>query len=152
MASVDTTIFVLSTDANVTAIGYILDQVNETVREQAIAFGGRALHPNEKNGQFLSCLAVISGMEAYKHYLKSNRLKVFTNHKALHWLNNINDHTSRLGRWILHMKEFDFEIIHREGKKNQNADAISWFPYVDEQTPSPSPALVSALDVGISFW
>ena len=45
------------------------------------------------------------------------------------------------------MQEFDFEIIHREGKKNQNADAISRFPYVDEQTQSPSPALVSALDV-----
>ena len=49
------------------------------------------------------------------------------------------------------MQEFDFEIIHREGKKNQIADAISRFPCVDEQTPSLSPALVSALDVDIFF-
>ena len=89
-------------------------------------------------------------MEAYKHYLKSNRFKVFTDHKALQWLNNIKDPTGRLGRWVLRMQEFDFEIIHREGKKKQNADAISRFPYVDEQTPSPSPALVSALDVDIA--
>ena len=144
--------FVLSTDASGAAIGYILGQVDETGREQAIAFGGRALHPDEKKWTVteLECLAVIAGMEAYKHYLKSNGFKVFTDHKALQWLNNIKDPTGRLGRWVLRMQEFDFEIIHREGKKNQNADAISRFPYVDEQTPSPSPALVSALDVDIA--
>ena len=98
----------------------------------------------------LECLAVIAEMEAYKHYLKSNRFKVFTDHKALQWLNNIKDPTGRLGRWVLRMQEFDFEIIHREGKKKQNADAILRFPYVDEQTPFPSPALVSALDVDIA--
>ena len=125
--------FVLSTDTSGAAIGYILGQVDETGREQAIAFGGRALHPDEKKWTVteLECLAVIAGMEAYKHYLKSNRFKVFTDHKALQWLNNIKDPTGRLGRWVLRMQEFDFEIIHREGKKNQNADAISRFPYVD---------------------
>ena len=67
--------FVLSTDASGAAIGYILGQVDETGREQAIAFGGRALHPDEKKWTVteLECLAVIAGMEAYKHYLKSNR-------------------------------------------------------------------------------
>ena len=41
--------FVLSTDASGAAIGYILEQVDETGREQANTFGGRALHPDEKS-------------------------------------------------------------------------------------------------------
>ena len=40
--------FVLSTDTSGAAIGYILEQINETGREPSIAFGGRNLHPDEK--------------------------------------------------------------------------------------------------------
>ena len=31
---------------------------------------------------------------------------------------------SRLTRWIIKLSEYDFEIIHRPGKCNQNADAL----------------------------
>ena len=72
--------FVLSTDASGAAIGYILGQVDETGREQAIAFGGRALHPDEKKWTVteLECLAVIAGMEAYKGIYLSKAVTCMT--------------------------------------------------------------------------
>ena len=140
--------FVLSTDASGSAIGYILGQVDETGKEQAIAFGGRALHPDEKKWTIteLECLAVIVGMETFKHYLKNNKFTVYTDHKALQWLHKTKDPTGRLGRWVLRIQEFNYEIVHREGKRNQNADAISRIPYSDEQAPTPSSTSVAAVD------
>lgn len=36
------------------------------------------------------------------------------------------DVTSRYANWMLRLAEFNFEIIHRAGIKNQAADALSW--------------------------
>ena len=66
--------FVLSKDASGSAIGYILGQFDETGKDCAISYGGRALRPDEKKWSVteLECLAVMSGMEAFKHYLTTN--------------------------------------------------------------------------------
>ena len=37
----------------------------------------------------------------------------------------INDPTGRLARWSLYLQAYDFEIIHRKGKKLCNVDALS---------------------------
>jgi hypothetical protein len=37
----------------------------------------------------------------------------------------ISDPTGRLARWSLYLQIYDFEIIHKEGKKHLNADAVS---------------------------
>ena len=37
----------------------------------------------------------------------------------------INDPTGRLARWSLYLQAYDFEIIHRKGKKHSNVDALS---------------------------
>jgi hypothetical protein len=31
----------------------------------------------------------------------------------------------RRARWIMKLQEYDFDIKHRSGKKNSNADALS---------------------------
>ena len=76
-------------------------------------------------------------MEAFKHYLKTNTFTVYTDHKTLQWIQNLKDPSGRLGRWVLRMQEFNFEMIHRDGKKNINADAISRLPYAEEHTDLP---------------
>eukprot|EP00698_Gefionella_okellyi_P012882 TRINITY_DN3500_c0_g1_i3.p1 TRINITY_DN3500_c0_g1~~TRINITY_DN3500_c0_g1_i3.p1 ORF type:complete len:624 (+),score=113.96 TRINITY_DN3500_c0_g1_i3:1771-3642(+) len=44
------------------------------------------------------------------------------------------DLTGRLARWVLKLQEFDFEIVHRAGTANSNADAMSRPPIVVAST------------------
>ena len=41
------------------------------------------------------------------------------------WLNILNDPCCRLARWALKLQQFDFEIVHREGKDNVIPDMLS---------------------------
>ena len=128
--------FVLSTDASGTAIGYILGQVDKSGNENVIACGGRALSHAERKWSTTDqeCLAVIEGIKCYNHYLLHQKFTVYTDHKALSYLLGLKDPTGRLGRWNIFLQQFDMEIIHRAGKSNGNADAISRIPYPETKS------------------
>src|SRR5579871_694832 len=49
-----------------------------------------------------------------------------TDHSFLKWLMNVPK--GRLSRWALRLSEYDFEIRHRAGVKNGNADGVSRVP------------------------
>ena len=42
---------------------------------------------------------------------------------------SLEDPTGRLARWSLLIQQFDFDIVHRPGVVNGNADALSRRPY-----------------------
>lgn len=44
------------------------------------------------------------------------------------WLINVKDPSSRLARWNLALKEYDFEIIHKQGNAHSNVDTLSRIP------------------------
>ena len=48
-----------------------------------------------------------------------------TDHKPLTWVFNVKDTSSRLLRLRLKLEEFDYEVVHRPGVRNTNADALS---------------------------
>ncbi len=48
-----------------------------------------------------------------------------TDHSALVWLMNMKEPTGKYARWIMKAQEFDFEIVHKPGRKHTNADSIS---------------------------
>ena len=56
---------------------------------------------------------------------------MYTDHSSLRWLVNVKDATGRLARWAfkLLLQQYNFEIIHRPGCQNGNADALSRCPY-----------------------
>lgn len=133
--------FVLSVDASDTAIGYVLGQLDhETKREHVVAYGGRALHHHEKKWHIneKEGLALREAVFKFKPYLSNKAFKVYTDNITVKWLDSIKTAESRLGRWATDLQAFNFEIIHRPGKKN-NADALSRRDY-------PAPATMPDLE------
>ena len=111
-----------------------LGQIQDN-REVVIAYAGRNLSPTEQaySATEREALAVVGGIKKFQPYLYGQRFTVHSDHHALRWLRNIKDVTGRLARWSLFIQQFDFEIKHRPGVNNGNADALSRRPYPSEQ-------------------
>ena len=104
----------------------MLGQVDDDNKEHVIAYGGKALSADEKKFTTTEkeCLAVLYGINAYRPYLAHSKFTVVTDHKALVWLQSAK-HTGRLERWALKLQEYNCKIVHRPGKSNTVADALS---------------------------
>ena len=131
--------FHLYTDASQTALGYILSQTIED-REHVISYGGRELNVAEKRYSTTEreALAVVDGIKRYRPYLFGAKFLVHTDHGSLSWLMNVKDPTGRLARWALQLQQYNFEIIHRPGSVNGNADALSRRTYLNESMEPPA--------------
>ena len=71
-------------------------------------------------------LAVVFGVQTHRCFLYGRKFKIITDHAALKWLITVKNHQCpRLTRWVLKLAEYDFEVIHRPGKKHINADVLS---------------------------
>ena len=75
---------------------------------------------------------MLSGIEAYRPYLVHGKFTVVTDHIALVWLQTAK-HTGRLERRALKLQEYCFQMVHRPGKSNCVADALSRRPYTDSE-------------------
>lgn len=59
-----------------------------------------------------------------KDYLEGYHFTVLTDHQSLQWLQRIEAPTGRLGRWVIALQQYDFEIRYRRGNQNTVADAL----------------------------
>ncbi len=119
-------LFHLYTDASQFALRYILGQ-NINSKETVLAYGGRKLNKAETHYSKTEseALAVVDGIKHYQPYLSGAKFYFHTDHNSLSWLMCIKDPTGRLARWALQLQQYDFEIMHRSGSANANADALS---------------------------
>ena len=119
--------FILQTDACGIAIGAILSQKDDKGDEYACCYSSRLLKGAEIHYGITEkeCLAVIWAIKLLRVYLYGNRFTVITDHAALQWLINIKEPTGRLARWSIYLQAYQFDILHRPGKKHQNVDAVS---------------------------
>lgn len=120
--------FILLTDASGTGLGAVLAQLDDEGKERVIAYASRALTPAEKNYPITEqeCLAVIWAVQHFDQYLQLQPFKIVTDHSALKYLQSSKmPKSSRRARWMMELQQYNFEIVHRPGKENANADALS---------------------------
>jgi hypothetical protein len=118
--------FEVHCDASNYAIGVVLTQVIDG-KERVIGYYSRLLRDAEKRYDTTQkeCLAVVWAVKKLRPYLYGRPFVVKTDHASLKWLLNLKDHNGRLMRWALLLQDYTYVIVHRAGKANANADALS---------------------------
>lgn len=124
--------FTLITDASQEALGAVLSQGTVGKDDRPIAYASRTLNSAEKSYSTTEkeLLAVVWAVKYFRPYLWGRHFKVVTDHRPLRWLVSLKDPGSRCTHWTIKLSEYDFEVIHRPGKANSNADALSRIPIV----------------------
>ena len=114
--------FILTTDASNQGLGAVLSQ-----NGHPCLFISRILNKAEErySTSEKELLAIVWAMKRLRQYLLGKKFKIQTDYRALVWLHNVKDPSSRLLRWRLRMKEYEYEIEYFKGKENKVADCLS---------------------------
>ena len=124
-----TDLFILDTDASKTAIGAELLQVQNGV-EPVVSYGSCVLTPAQQRycTTRRELLAIVCFTRQYRHFLLGRKFMIRTDHNSLAWLMRFRGIQGQLARWIEELSQFDMRILHRQGRKHSNADALSRIP------------------------
>ena len=145
--------FVFTSDACDIGLGAYISQKLKKI-ERPIAFWSRKLHGAELDyatGE-KELMAIVLGIEYFKQYLYGRRFMVCTDHRPLSWLRDHATPSCRLARWLIKVRQFDFEIRFISGVDNVVADALSRFFLFDERAGRervPDPGIIVN---SVSVW
>jgi hypothetical protein len=122
--------FVLDTDASDTGMGAVLSQLDDNGAERVVAYASCTLSRAERRYCVTrkELLAVVTFIKHFRPYLLGKHFTLRTDHGSLTWLARFKEPEGQLARWLEKLQEYDFDILHRPGKRHQNADALSRLP------------------------
>ena len=106
--------FSIHCEASKFAVGVILAQVQDN-EEHVIAYGSKALSATQRNRDPYDkeWWAIMWGIQHFRPYLAGSSFTVYTDHKPLVGLKNIDpghDPTGRRARWAVQLSTYDFTI------------------------------------------
>lgn len=124
--------FIVTVDASNGACGAVLSQISNG-QDLPICFISRSFQKGELNKAIIEkeLLAIHFAITYLRPYLYGTKFLVKSDHRPLVFLFNMKDPASKLTRIRLDLCEFDFEIIHINGKENVAADALSRISIAD---------------------
>jgi hypothetical protein len=112
--------FRLEANGSGIAAGMVLSQ--QQVNDNAwhpVAFLSKALNLVEQNYEIhnTEMLAIIRGLEEWRHYLEGARhpVEIWTDHKNLEYFRVAQKLNCQQARWSLYLSCFDFTLYHKPG-------------------------------------
>jgi len=122
------------TDASISGVSAILTQKIDN-REHVVSFASRCLTKAEKSYTIpeLEALAMLWSAHLFRLYLTGTKFTFVTDSQAAKYILETESEKTgvRLLRWRLALQSYDFDIRHRKGSCNQNADYLSRYPIPD---------------------
>ena len=147
--------FKVYTDASKDSVGAVLSQDEEGC-EKVIAYASQALTHTQKRWSTFDreLWAVVWAVREFKHYVGLSTFGIITDHRPLLGLRRMaidNDPTGRRCRWVLELDPFDWVMVHKDGARHKNADALSRRPvspdFVEPDAPSAGLCAVASVEV-----
>jgi hypothetical protein len=115
-------------DASGKGLGVCLAQLDDDNRVRPILYLSKKLTDRQiisYNTCEKECMSIIFGLGRLSHYLYGTEFTLYTDSKALVWLQNNSMKNNRLYRWSLSLQAFNFKIVHKKGILNSNVDSLS---------------------------
>jgi hypothetical protein len=121
--------FLVTCDASKFAIGAVLSQ-GEGKDMRVVAYESRKMIDAETRYEVhdKELLAVIHALKKWHYYLRGKRFVIVTDNWATKFIQTKPHLTQRQMSWMSTLQEFDCDIVHRPGKTNIVADALSRRP------------------------
>ena len=121
--------FWIKTDASGGSVGYVLTQFHNE-KERVISYGSKKLDATQRRWSTYDreFFGLLLGIRNNSHYLRVKPFIAVTDHRPLlAWRkqDSKKDVTGRRMRWIIELESYDFELIYRQGRKHNDADALS---------------------------
>ena len=74
-------------------------------------------------------LAVVKSIKHFNHILWGRKFYVLTDHQALTSLMSSKKLNNWLQDWVLHLQQYNFDIIYNPGEEQLDADMLSRLPF-----------------------
>ena len=137
--------FILDTDFSGVAAGGVLSQI-QGGKERFIGCFSKSLDTAQSkySAHKGELLAVILGLRKFEHILRARKFLIRTDSSAITFIQGLKEARGIFARWLIYLSSFDFDIIHRPGKTNKAADALSRtiMPQNDQDKENPDDYLV----------
>ena len=125
----------LQCDASPVGVACVMSHIMPDKSDRPIMYASRSLNKAERNYSQLEreALSIVYGVKYFHKYIAGREFTIVTDYKPLLGLFNPNkqiSHTSsmRIQKWCLMLGGYNYNIIHKSGKENLNADALSRLP------------------------
>ena len=118
--------FVLDTDFSSTNMAAVLNQ-KQNGKEVFLGCVAKKCNQAESNypphkGELA---AVILGLKKFEHILRAKPFVIRTDSKCVEYVNTMKEYRGIYARWNCFLSSFNYTLVHRAGKLNQNADPLS---------------------------
>jgi hypothetical protein len=116
-------------DASRIGLGGILAQVDQN-QEKVVAYFSRCTtNCEQKYHSFeLETLAIVEAVKRFRQYLWGRSFEIVTDCAAVRHTFAKSEMNARVGRWILELGQYNYEIIHRNNQQMRHVDALSRNP------------------------
>lgn len=140
--------FVVECDASSDGVGAILSQA-----EHPVAYFSKGFSPSNrfKSAYDRELLALVLAVQKWSHYLLGRHFLIRTDHYTLKFLLKQRITTTEQQRLLLKLMPYDFSIIHKAGKENRGADALSRRPHSGELLTLMVPYCVEVADIKLGL-
>jgi len=125
----------LHCDSSGHGLGAVVGQIMSDGKFHPVEYASRCLSSAEANYSATDkeCLAIVWAVKKFIIYLEGRHFDVYTDHKALEWLQTKQQLPRRLLKFALELQNYDYTIHYKPGKTTNDADALSRFPVSDAE-------------------